>query len=124
MSFRLPATPSILAWSLLILLAACAGPTGPEGPAGSGGVAGPAGPAGPGTRLVFGGVVGAEEFVAHDLPIAAGTVASPPVATCWISEDNVFWFSDLCIMSPGNGGALSILMVGAQGWLYRIVVVY
>jgi hypothetical protein len=64
------------------LLMACEGPAGPVSQ----------GPAGPGTRLVLDGVTFAGGGTLHPLPIVAGSITNPPVITCYVTQDNAYWF--------------------------------
>ena len=79
-------------WLMLPMAIALAACDGPEGPAGE---------SGPGTRLVFSGIFPADSLAAHVLPPEAGTVADPPVATCWVSPTSVIWGSVQCLLTPG-----------------------
>ena len=125
---RLPTAPT-LALLLSIALAACEGSEGPTGPTGP---TGPAGEAGPGTRRVFSGTINdpsAPDTVAvvqqQALPPEAGTLTDPPTLTCWLSADGVFWFQDLCpFVASEDQTSLIVLLLGLNGWLYSIVVVY
>ena len=85
------------AWLVLVLpvaiaLAACEGSEGPMGPEG------PPGESGPGTRLVLSGVFGDNGVASQILPPEAGTLADPPAASCWISPDSQFWFTNGCLL--------------------------
>ena len=45
--------------------------------------------------------------------------------TCWISLDGVVWFNDVCdFVESEDRTFLIVLVTGANGWQYRIVVVY
>ena len=129
-------TAPTLVLLLSIALAACEGSEGPTGPAGP---AGPTGEAGPGTRIVLSGTinVGTQDtaLVVQDqaLPPEAGTLADPPAVTCWLSFDGMGWFQELlgisdpvhcALVASENQTSLTVLFLGLNGWLYRIVVVY
>ena len=93
---------------------------GPEGPPGE---------SGPGTRLVLSGVFGDNGVASQILPPEAGTLADPPAASCWISPDSQFWFTNGCLLVFDVSGSLvigTVLREGVDpaGWVYRIVVVY
>ncbi len=120
----------------VVALLACEGPMGPEGlpgDRGPQGAQGPQGPAGPGTRLVYNGVTFAGGGTIQPLPAAAGTIASPPLVACYVTQDNVYWFVlaqdgvsggwSCGIQASGAGIGVVILGVPA-GWAYRIVVIY
>ena len=124
------------------LLMACEGPEGPAGPTGPSGTSGasgasgsqgPQGPAGPGTRLVYDGVTFAGGGTLQPLPTAAGSINDPPVVTCYVTEDNLYWF--ILAQDGTNGGwscgieadgaGIAVLILGIPaGWAYRIVVIY
>lgn len=94
---------------LLLILAGCDGSQGPTGPAGPQGPGGPAGPTGltgspgiqgvqgpqgapgAGSRMVMTGTTTATGSASeHDLPLAAGTMATPPLVTCYLRDNAGF----------------------------------
>jgi hypothetical protein len=106
---------------------------------------GPAGEPGPGTRIVLDGVANSSGVAAVDLPPEAGTLASPPVVACYISNDGSSWIiiafdsdtdtdvetgTDIagfvgCFLDPGAQNNISVVVEGVPtGWLFRVVVVY
>ena len=115
------------------LLMACEGTEGPTGPTGLSGSQGPQGPAGPGTQLVYDGVTFAGGGTLQPLPIAVGSINNPPVITCYVTEDNLYWF--ILAQDGTNGGwscgieasgaGIDVVILGVPaGWAYRIVVIY
>lgn len=75
----------------LVALSACAkdgtvGPTGPQGPTGATGAVGPQGPVGAQgtTKLTYTGTANSSGAGFADLPAAAGTLASPPIYSCYL----------------------------------------
>ena len=125
---RLPTVPTLFLL-LSLSLAACAGAEGPTGPSGP---TGPAGEAGPGTRIVLSGTINFPEVAdsvlltfGEPLPPEAGSLNDLPVMTYWISLDGVVWFNDVCdFVESEDRTFLIVLVTGANGWQYRIVVVY
>ena len=60
-----------------------------------------------------------------ELPPEAGTLNDPPAISCWLSADGVFWLNDFCdFVESEDRTFLIVLLLGANGWQYRIVVVY
>lgn len=118
----------ILVLALLPLgLAACEGPTGPEGPPG------PPGAPGDGARLTFVGVLDDAGWGEILLPQEAGTMDDPPMLTCYIADDDWYWYvvnTDFeneiyCVIEEENGRLYAVL--DAQilaGWRFALVVMY
>lgn len=114
------------------------GPQGPAGPSGAQGVAGPIGPAGPGNRITFAGPVAANGVAFADLPVAAGTMAAPPVFGCYLLftvGGSPAWFQTgdpfagtgaTCALGATPGAStLRVVLAGATaGQSAAIIVVY
>ena len=65
------------------------------------------------------------------LPPEAGTLANPPLVSCWLSFDGTVWFQGLpngpahcAIVASEDQTSLVVLVIGLIGWLYRVIVVY
>jgi hypothetical protein len=111
----------VLAASLALVLAACEGPVGPPGP---------------GTRVVLDGTTDEFGDGLISLPSAAGSLASPPVISCYVSETGSLWFVvavdstqegliTACLLGQNEDGTLFVAVFGAPAsWLFRAVVVY
>jgi hypothetical protein len=110
---------------LTAALLACEGPMGPPGAPG------------PGTRLVLDSTVDEFGEALVDLPAEAGTLASPPAVSCYISSTGDVWLIvgidtdgtsllTVCVLgTSGTGSNLAVGIVGAPtGWRFRVVVVY
>ena len=107
---------------------------------------GPAGAPGPGTRLVFDATVGASGSATVSLPAEAGSLASPPAISCYVSgnggtswailaldtdtDTDVDTSTDFvgfvgCFLDPGPGNTISVVAEPLPtGWLVRVVIVY
>lgn len=118
-----------------LLSAGCAGDAGPTGPAGAQGATGPVGPQGPaGTVMVMmtGILDGAGAALVH-LPAVAGTIASPPLVTCYLAQfsNSQVWLvmaTDAALGSCGlgaHGNHVDVVFVlGPAFWALRVIAVY
>lgn len=115
-----------VAFAILVPLGvgACDGPVGPPGPEG---------PPGQGTTLSFVGVL--DEFGWGEvlLPAEAGTIDDPPQLSCYVAEDDWYWYvinTDLtneiyCLLEEDQGGLYAVLDAEhLAGWWFAFVVVY
>lgn len=150
----------VAATTLLLFALACEGPVGPEGPQGPTGAQGPAGPAGPQgpvgpagpagpagptgptgpagppghTKLVLSGQFPTSDGVDVQLPLAAGTLSSPPAVTVYHSPSAAGPFLTIAdgfsLTSPywglaaGAAGLQVRIRNVVAGWHYRVVVIY
>lgn len=124
----------VVATLVVALAVACKGPTGPKGDTGPQGPQGPAGPAGIST-IAFAGVLDSNGQAVVQLPAAAGTLASPPVVTCYISgsaagpyllvaTDTNGLAASGCGLGQGSGG-LAVAFAGEPaGWYYMVSIAY
>lgn len=119
----------------LVVATACKGAdgaAGPQGPQGPVGPQGPQGESGNGARIVFSGIVDANGEAARQLPPEAGSTASLPVLSCYLSDDGQTWLTVAVDTNSGTacaigaaGNGLAAVMIGAPpGWRYQFVVVY
>jgi len=107
---------------------------------------GPPGAPGPGTRLVFDATVTVSGTAIVNLPSEAGTLASPPAVSCYVSGDSGATWAILaldtdtdtdvetstdfagfvgCFLDPGPANNISVVAEPLPpGWLLRVVVIF
>ena len=122
----------------LLAVVACTGDAGPTGPQGSTGAQGPQGLIGPqgppGSAMVMltGTLDGAGAGMVH-LPTVAGTIANPPLVTCYLAQfaSSQVWLvmaTDDLLGSCGMGAHGSHVDVGFVNgpafWALRVIAVY
>lgn len=125
----------------LLVVFGCEGPMGPAGPAGPAGspgtpgAQGPQGPQGPsGIRVLnFRGQANGAGEAFVSLPVEVGTLANPPVLTCYISSTSSGPYLTLSTDTNSqsacglgqSGGSLVVVLVGIPPfWHYRVSVAY
>jgi hypothetical protein len=115
-----------LAFALLLPLgiAACEGPVGPQGPRGAPGEA---------TRISYIGVLDEFGWAEVLLPPEAGTIDDPPLLSCYVADDDWYWYvinTDLenriyCLLEEDRGRLYAVLDAEhLAGWWYSFVIVY
>jgi hypothetical protein len=124
---------TILATTVALSLAACAGK---DGPAGLTGPTGPVGPSGPGTRLVLTAPIGSNGGAVVTLPAAAGTLANPPALGCYYTQpgstvlvavaSTASTTYPFCGLVQGTGTTIlnAVMSGSASGYTAVFVVVY
>jgi len=120
----------ILAVMVPFVIAACEGPVGPRGPEGP---PGPPGAPGDAARFTYVDILDETGWGEVLLPVEAGTMDDPPLLTCYIADDDWYWYvinTDFaneiyCVIEEEAGRLYAVLDAESlAGWWFAFVVVY